>query len=125
MRAAITSKLKEITNFGNRCYQSFTAPTNVAKPYCTFKFSGEYSYPLNKKGSVIDLQVFIYCEPSTFSSLDSLEKSVREKLHNAMLTTSSGRKFTVYYSMTQPDYFDDLSNLFMKRVYFTIPLSRV
>ena len=32
MRAAITSKLKEITNFGNRCYQSFTAPTNVVKP---------------------------------------------------------------------------------------------
>ena len=127
MRAAIIKELKKISDFQNRVYQAYTAPTNVAKPYCTVKLSGEYPNATNKKGSNIELQIFIYNSPSSFTNLDILEKKVRSQLHEVILSTdeSPARHFTCIYTMTQPDYFDDVSQLFMKRIDFIIPLSRI
>lgn len=127
MRKAIVTELKEITEFGSRVYQAFTAPAGVTKPYCTFKLTGEINVPSNKKGSTLQLQVYIYNTPSSFTSLDDLEMLVRKKLHDATLTTdeSPARIFTIYYMQTLADWFDDVENLFMKTLYFNIPLSRV
>lgn len=124
MRAAIISKLKEISDFQNRVYQAYSAPANVAKPYCTVKLSGEYPATSNKKGSTIELQVFVYNSASSFTTLDLLEKQIRSKLHNVLLTTTDKRYFTCIYSMTQPDFFDDTTGLFMKRIDFIIPINR-
>jgi hypothetical protein len=126
MRTAITQELKEITEFGNRVYQAFSSPDSVSKPYCTFKLTGELPVMGNKKGSNLELQIYIYDNPASFTSLDELELKVRQKLHVATLQTddSPPRDFTIYYNQTLPDFFDDVRKLFQKIIYFTIPLSR-
>ena len=127
MRKAIIVELKKITDFGNRVYQSYAAPATVSKPYCVAKMSGEYPMPSNKRGSMKDLQIFIYNTPGSFVSLDDLEVKVRKQLHAVTLSTddSPARFFTCYYNMTQPDFYDDISSLLSIRVDFIIPLSRV
>ena len=126
MRAAIISQLKTISDFSNRVYQAFIPITTVETPYCTVKLSGEYPAVGNRKGSNIDLQIFIYSEPNSFSDLDALEMDVRRALHNVELYTddSPARSFTCIYNMTQADFYNDITGLFMKRVDFIIPLSR-
>lgn len=127
MRAAIISQLKTISDFSNRVYQAFIPITTVSTPYCTVKLSGEYPAVGNRKGSNIDLQIFIYSNPNSFTTLDALEMDVRRALHNVTLTIDDSpatRKFTCIYNMTQPDFFNEITGLFMKRVDFIIPLSR-
>lgn len=127
MRKAIIVELKKITDFNDRVYQAFAAPTTVVKPYCTVKLTGENPTPGNKYGSPIDFQIYIYNTPGSFVSLDDLEMKVRKQLHNVMLSTdeSPARHFTIYYVRTLADYFDDVANLFQKIIYFNIPLSRM
>lgn len=127
MRAAIITELKTISEFSNRVYQAFIPITTVSTPYCTVKLSGEYPAVGNRKGSNIDLQIFIYSEPNSFSDLDALEMDVRRALHNVTLTVDDSpatRTFTCIYSMTQADFYNDITGLFMKRVDFIIPLAR-
>ena len=126
MRAAIISQLKTISDFSNRVYQAFIPITTIDTPYCTVKLSGEYPVFGNRRGSIIDLQIFIYINPDSFSTLDALEAQVRKALHNLSLTTddSPARTFTCIYSMTQADFFNDRTGLFSKRVDFIIPLTR-
>ena len=126
MREAIVTQLKTISDFSNRVYQAYIPITTVETPYCTVKLSGEYPATGNRKGSNIDLQIFIYSEPNSFSGLDALEMDVRQALHNVELYTddSPSRHFTCIYNMTQADFFNDITGLFMKRVDFIIPLSR-
>ena len=127
MRKAIIVELKKINDFSNRVYQAFVAPTPVVKPYCVAKLTGENPTIGNKKGSMLELQVFIYNTPGSFISLDDLEMKVRKQLHNVMLSTdeSPARHFTIYYDRTLADWWDDVANLFMKTLYFNIPLSRM
>jgi hypothetical protein len=126
MRAAIINQLKTISDFSNRVYQALTPATTVKAPYCTVKLSGEYPVFGNRRGSIIDLQIFIYINPDSFSTLDALEAQVRKALHNVSLATddSPARTFTCIYSMTQADFFNDRTGLFSKRVDFIIPLTR-
>ena len=126
MREAIVTQLKTISDFSNRVYQAYIPITTVETPYCTVKLSGEYPATGNRKGSTIDLQIFIYNKPDSFCTLDALEMDVRRTLHNVTLYTddSPARSFTCIYNMTQPDFFNDQTGLFMKRVDFIIPLSR-
>ena len=127
MREAIVTQLKTISDFSNRVYQAFTATTTVTTPYCTVKLSGEYPAVGNRKGSNIDLQIFIYSEPNSFSDLDALELQVRKALHNVSLNIDESpvtRTFACIYNMTQADFYNDITGLFMKRVDFIIPLAR-
>ena len=126
MRKAIIVELKKITDYNNRVYQPFTAPTPVIKPYCVAKLTSENPTMGNKKGSMLELQVYIYNTPGSFISLDDLEMKVRKQLHGKTLSTddSPARFFTIYYDRTLADWFDDVANLFMKTLYFTIPLAR-
>lgn len=126
MRKAIITELKEITEFGNRVYQAYATPSTVTKPYCVAKLTGENPVVNNKVASMLELQVYIYNTPGSFISLDDLELKVRRKLHNQLITTddSPPRFFTVYYDRTLADWFDSEANLFMKTIYFYIPLAR-
>jgi hypothetical protein len=127
MRAAIISQLKTISDFSNRVYQAFIPITTVETPYCTVKLSGEYPATGNRKGSTIDLQIFIYNKPDSFCTLDALELQVRKALHNVSLTIDESpvtRTFACIYNMTQADFYNDITGLFMKRVDFIIPLAR-
>jgi hypothetical protein len=127
MRAAIISQLKTISDFSNRVYQAFIPITTIDTPYCTVKLSGEYPAAGNRRGSTIDLQIFIYNKPDSFSTLDALELQVKKALHNVSLTIDDSpatRTFICIYSMTQADFYNDITGLFMKRVDFIIPLAR-
>ena len=127
MRKAIIIQLMTIIDFNNRVREAFTAPSGYATPYCTVKMTGENPVSYNKKGSPLDFQVYIYVPPASFKILDDLEMKVRKQLHNKMLSTdeSPARHFTIYYDRTLADWWDDVANLFMKTLYFNIPLSRM
>ena len=120
MRKAIIIKLQEITELGNRIYESFIAPENPTLPYATVKMMGEDPAVDNRKGSIWSFSVFIRVSPDSFVSLDNLVVSVKGKLNNVTLTTSLGEKFTPEYIKTLEDYHDDIRNLFSKRVDFDI-----
>ena len=126
MRKAIILQLMTITDFSNRVKEAFTAPSGYTTPYCTVKMTGENPVSYNKKASPLDFQVYIYVPPASFKTLDDLEMKVRKKLHNITLTTddSPARIFTIYYVQTLADWHDEERKLFMKTLYFTIPLSR-
>ena len=126
MRTAITTQLKEIEDFEDRVYQAFTAPIGVEKPYCTFKLGEDNPSMENKLGAFLDLQIFIYNSPSSFTTLDALAIEVRNKLDKVTLTIdgSPERYFRPEYVKTLQDWHNEIDNTFMKRVDFTIPLSR-
>jgi len=126
MRTAITTQLKTIEEFEDRVYQAFTAPLGVEKPYCTFKLGEDNPSMENKLGAFLDLQIFIYNSPSSFTTLDTLAKEVRNKLDKVTLTIddSPPRYFRPEYVKTLQDWHNEIDNTFMKRVDFTIPLSR-
>jgi len=126
MRTAIITELKTITDFQNRVYQAFCASSNTTTPYCTVKMLEDPPDSRNKYGSFKGFQVFIYNAPDSFVTLDALAKKVRMTLHNETLITddSPARFFTPEYQMTQADFFDDVKNLFMKRVDFSFAIGR-
>ena len=124
MRKALYVKLIEITEFGNRVYQPYTAPENPTTPYAVIKMMGEDPAVDNRQGSIWPFSVFIYVSPDSFISLDSLIVLVKGKLNNVTLTTSLGEKFTPEYIKTLEDYHDDVRNLFSKRVDFDIGAAR-
>ena len=120
MRKAIYTKLIEITEFGDRIFQPYTAPENSDKPYAVIKMMGEDPAVDNKHGSIWPFSIFIYVEPNSFISLDDLVILVKGKLNNVTLTTSLGEKFTPEFIKTLEDFHDDTRNLFSKRIDFDI-----
>jgi len=121
MRKAIYTELIEITEFGNRCFQPFTAPEGTVTPYCTIKMMGEDSAVDNRQGSIWGFSIFIYDSPDSFISLDDLVVLVKQKLNGVTLTTvPAGYKFVPEFIKVLEDYHDDVRNLFSKRVDFDI-----
>ena len=124
MRAAIFTQLKTITAFGNRVYQAYTAPSNTTTPYCTFKFTQDLNAVGNRSGSWRPLEVYIYNGPTSFVSLDTLVKSVIDKLNNVTLTKTGGNIFTCELVGVSSDIFDDQRQLLSKVVEFRIPFAK-
>jgi hypothetical protein len=126
MRAAIISELKTITDFGNRIYQPFLAPSGTATPYCVVKMGEESPVVNNFKGSKKHFEVYIYIPPSSFIAADNLELEVKQKLDGVILTTddSPPRYFIPEYERTLADYKDDERNLLMKTLYFNYAMAR-
>lgn len=126
MRKSIITELKKITEVSNRVFQPFTASTTVTKPYIVAKMSGENPVVDNQKGSMIELQVFIYNSVGSFISLDTLELKVKKLLHKKTLSTDSSpaKYFTLFYDRTLADFYDDTLGLFVKIIYFYIPMAR-
>ena len=126
MRKAIVTELKTITDFSDRVYQAFLAPTTVITPYCTVKMGEDMPVVGNIKGAFQHFEVYIYITPSSFITLDSLVLKVRKALHNITLSTdeSPTRFFRPEFDRTLNDWKDDINNLLMKTCYFNIPLAR-
>ena len=127
MREALYTQLKTISDFSNRVFQAFTAPSGTTTPYCTFKITEDDPSVNNMQGSFLGLQVFIYYSPSSFTPIDALVKQVKAKLDKVTLTIddSPERYFTPELVRIQADYFDDIAKLFSKRMDFMIPQYRV
>lgn len=126
MRTAIITELKTISEFGNRVYQAFKAPSNTLTPYCTVKMLEDTKSVNNMLGAFLGFQVFIYNAPDSFVTLDALVKKVKTALNTTLSTDESpARFFTPEYQMTQADFFDEIKNLDMKRVDFQIPQYRI
>lgn len=123
MREAIATELKEITAFNSRVYAAFTAPSNCAKPYCSYKILDDV--PANIGGAFLGLHIFIYTHLG--ADPDSLVKAVKAKLDNVTLTIddSPARYFTLEWVRTLADFNDDISNSLVKRLEFIIPEYRV
>ena len=125
MRLAIINTLCNIDDFENRVFQPFVAADGTATPYCVTKLKEDPAVN-NKRGSFFELQVMIYASPNNFADLDDLEMQVRALLHNQTIETSDSppRYFIPEYDRTLPDWHDEKRNLFVKIIYFRIPLTR-
>ena len=120
MRTALYVKMCEITEFGSRVFQSYTAPDNTTTPYCVVKLLGDDPVVENMLGSISSFSVFIYGSPNSFISLDALAILVRNKLNKVTITSTTGLIFRPEYVKTLPDYIET-NDLFMKRVDFDVP----
>jgi len=125
MRKTIYTKLKEITEFGNRIFQPFSAPENCATPYAVIKVYGDEEALNNFKGQKDSFSVFIYSSPDSFISIDALVVKVKIKLDNVKLTITGGGSFIPEYIKTVEDAYDDIKNLFFRRMDFDIPGIRI
>ena len=125
MRKTIYTKLKGITEFGNRIYQPYTAPENCATPYAVIKMYGDEKTLDNFKGQKDSFSVFIYSSPDSFISIDALVVKVKTKLDNVKLSITGGGSFIPEYIKTVEDAYDDIKNLFFKRIDFDIPGIRI
>ncbi len=124
MRAAIFTKLKEITAFGDRVFQAFTAPSGTATPYCTFKVTSTIKAVGNRAGQFLGLEVYIYGSKTSFVALDTLVKSVIGKLDKVTLTYSTTKKFVCELDSVTEDMYDETDDKFVKRVSFYIAQCR-
>jgi|GEM_PF-2688731 len=125
MRKTIYTKLKEITEFGNRIFQPYVSPENCATPYAVIKMYGDEEALNNFKGQKDSFSVFIYSSPDSFISIDALVVKVKIKLDNVKLTITGGGSFIPEYIKTVEDAYDDVKNLFFKRLDFNIPGIRI
>jgi hypothetical protein len=125
MRTAIANELKDIDDFGERCYQAYLAPADTTCPYCTFKITTDNPSYNNKCGAIGGVQVFIYAEPASFTQLDTLAVAVREQLNRVQLATSDSpvRYFVLEYVQTTDDFINENGKL-SRRVDFIYPLAR-
>jgi len=124
MRKAIYEALIEIETLKG-VYQPYSAPENCATPYTVIKMYGDEEVPGNFKGQKDSFSVFIYSSPDSFISLDSLVLEVRGKLDNVVLEADDGTTFIPEYIKTVEDAYDDVKNLFFKRLDFDIPGIRI
>jgi hypothetical protein len=125
MRTALANELKDIDDFGERCYQAYLAPADTQCPYCTFKITTDNPSADNKCGAIGGVQVFIYCEPASFAPIDALSVAVRQQLDGVALTTSDSpaRTFVLEYVQTTDDFINENGKL-SRRVDFIYPLAR-
>ena len=122
MRTAIYNKLKEITSFSDRVYQAYVAESNTTKPYCAYKFTQDLNAVGHRSGYWRGLEVYIYVDVGSFTSLDTLVKSVIEKLNGITLTYQSTKKFVCELDHVSADFGDE--NGFFKIVTFRIPSAK-
>jgi len=120
MRTALYAELCEITEFGSRVFQSYTAPDNTTTPYCVVKLLGDDPVVENMHGSMMSFSIFIYGSPDSFISLDALAILVRNKLNKVTITSTTGLIFRPEYVKTLQDYKEENGN-FMKRCDFDVP----
>ena len=120
MRKAIYTKLIEIVALGNRVYQPYVAGENPTTPYAVIKMMGEDPALENRQGSIWPFSIFLYVDPDSYTSLDTLVIAVKAKLNDVTLTTSDSEEFTPEYIRTLEDFWDDVRNLFSKRMDFDI-----
>ena len=125
MRKTIHTKLKEITEFGDRIYQPYTAPENCVTPYAVIKMYGDDEALDNFKGQKDSFSIFIYNSPDSFITIDSLIIKVKTKLDNTKLSITGGGSFIPEYIKTVEDAYDDVKNLFFKRMDFDVAGIRI
>jgi len=120
MRTALYIELCEITEFGSRVFQSYSAPDNTVTPYAVIKLLDDDPVVENMLGSMMSFSVFIYGSPNSFISLDALAILVRNKLNKVTITSTTGLIFRPEYVKTLQDYKEENGN-FMKRCDFDVP----
>lgn len=120
MRKAIIDKLKEISEFSDRVYQQFLAPSGTDTPYSVVAMGEESPALGNMAGSHQHFEVYIYGSPSNFIDLDELVIKVKQKLDKVLIETddSPPRYFYPEFDRQLSDYKDDDRNLLMKTLYF-------
>ena len=124
MRTTIANELRDISTFGERIYQAFTAPANTTLPYCTFKITTDNPSPNNKCGALGGVEFYIYTSPASFTLSDELAIAIRNMFDGVQLDTSDSpaRQFTLEYDFTTSDVEDE--GKFVRRVSFKYPLAR-
>jgi hypothetical protein len=124
MRTAIATKLLTVTEFGNRVFAAFTAPSDTVKPYCTYKITEDNPSTNNKHGGFGGFQIFIYMPLGV--SPDEIVTKVKKLFHNITLSTddSPARFFVPEHIRTLADYKDEETSTLMKRMEFLIPQYR-
>lgn len=121
MREAIATELLTISDFGSRVYAAFTAPSNTAKPYCTYKLIEDNRSINNMLGSFQGLQIFIYLPLG--ANPDPIVTKVKKAFNKVTLTIddSPERYFTPEWTDTSADFNDEITKTLIKRVGFNIP----
>ena len=124
MRKSIYEELIEIETL-EAVYQPYSAPENCNTPYAVIKMYGDEEVPENFKGQKDSFSVFIYSSPDSFVSIDSLVVKVKSKLDNVKLSITGGGSFISEYIKTTEDMYDDVKNLFFRRMDFDVAGIRI
>ena len=121
MRETIATELLTISDFSNRVYAAFTAPSNTVKPYCAYKLIEDNRSINNMLGSVEGFQVFIYLPLG--ANPDPIVTKIKKVFNRVTLTIddSPQRYFTPEWTDTSLDFNDEITNSLIKRIGFRIP----
>jgi hypothetical protein len=121
MREAIATELLTISEFSNRVYAAYTAPSNTTKPYCTYKLIEDSLSVNNMLGSFQGFQVFIYFPLG--ANPDSVVTKIKKAFNRVTLTIddSPERYFTPEWTDTSQDFNDEVTKSLIKRIGFRIP----
>lgn len=118
MRKAIRNRLLDkITSVGERVYEPHMAGPQVDKPYIVIKFGG--SVPTNMRyGFNLPIEVWLYVDRTSFGGLDAMERLVVNSLVNVDLKTTDSQVFSLLYTGSSPDYYDDDWKALTRRLSF-------
>ena len=87
------------------------------KPYLVLKAGGEA--PTNiRQGFERPFEVWLYCDRTTFNELDDLEDKVIRALWGVDLVTGENQTFSLEYTGSSPDYYDEEWKALTRQVSF-------
>jgi hypothetical protein len=124
MRAAIKTAIENATTM--TVYQPFMASNTTTKPFAVVKYADEVADLNNRRAKNMAVQVWVYAKKDSYLNLDTLVGQVITALDEVALTNSDSPPgtFSMRWTNTTPDFFDDDLEAICKRVDFVIPSGR-
>ena len=109
LRRAVIQQLKaQVPGLGGRVYQAFLAPAGTPRPYATVKLPGIRGSPVISYAGAQQVEVRIYGERDSFTTLDQLEADVIGALHGIeVLDATDGSRHQVDWLPGGGDFPDD------------------
>lgn len=106
MRKAIRNKLiLALPEISGRVYETSMAGPNTTKPYAVVKSGGDVQTGM-RYGFDVPMEVWLYCDRTSYEDLDALETKTIRALMRKELTTSSNLMFSLEYIGSSQDFYD-------------------
>lgn len=107
MRKAIRTRLlNTVSDVSGRVYEPFVPGPSTEKPYFVVKRAGDVPTRM-KYGFEVPFEVWLYCDRTSLSELDSLQSKVVKSLNRVDLQTAGGQTFALEFRGASEDYYDE------------------
>lgn len=124
MRKAIYDHLTNNCTSIKEWLQGYQSNAGTPKPYGVIIIGDQADSVNNHKSGFRELVIWPYFEEGNFIPVDGAVEEIKNLLNKQLITTDSGKQFTVEHVNTGKDFHDTDLKAFTRKMNFRIPILR-